>query len=201
MRRSGFGMPTLRSASMPAQSRLLLADRVVEEDRLDDLGSDRVHGTEGGHRLLKDETDVAASNRTNLPAVGLELDEVDLRSVGAGENDLAVDDAAGTIDDPQDRLRRDALSAAALADDAQRLAREDVEGSAVDGFASFPRPERSSSSDSAPKAAASWSFCMSSPRIVERAAGAGSPGRHRAVAHGGIPSTDRGRPHRVSRRP
>ena len=134
MRRSGFGMPTLRSASIPRQSRLLLADRVVEEDRLDDLRADRVHGTEGGHRLLEDEADVAASNRAYLAAVGLELDQVDFRSVRAREDDLAFDDSAGTIDDAQDRLRRDALAAAALADDAERLSREDVEGRAVDGL-------------------------------------------------------------------
>src|SRR5205814_2310860 len=64
---------------------------------------------------------------------GLELGEIGLRSVGAGQDNLAIDDASGTIDDAQDRLRRDALSAAAFADDAQRLSRGDVERSAVDG--------------------------------------------------------------------
>ena len=38
------------------------------------------------------------------------------------------------IDDPQDRLRRHAFSAAALTDDPERLSREDVEGGAVDGL-------------------------------------------------------------------
>ena len=61
----------------PPQSRLLLADRAVEEHRLHDLRADRVHGAEGGHRFLEDEADVAPANRAYLPAVGLELDEVD----------------------------------------------------------------------------------------------------------------------------
>src|SRR6185503_14173260 len=115
-------------------SRLLLADRIVEEDRLDELRANRVHGTERGHGLLEDETDFSATNRTHLLSVGFELDQIDLRSVGAGQNDLAFDDAARTIDDPQDRLRRHAFSAAAFAYDAQRLSRSDVERSAIDGL-------------------------------------------------------------------
>src|SRR5207249_4454530 len=113
---------------------LLLAHRIVQEDRLDELRTDRVHGTERGHRLLKDKTDLSPSNRTHLRAVGLELGEIGLRSVGARQNNLAGDDAPGAIDDAQDRLRGDAFSAAALTDDAQRLARSDVERSAVDGL-------------------------------------------------------------------
>src|SRR5450631_50632 len=115
-------------------SRLLLADRIVEEHRFDELRADRMHGTERGHRLLEDEADVSTANRTHLPPVGLELGEIGLRSVGAGQDNLAVDDASGTIDDAQDRLRRHAFSAAAFTDDAQRLSRGDVERRAVDGF-------------------------------------------------------------------
>ena len=48
--------------------------------------------------------------------------------------DLPADDPARPLDDPQDRARGDALAAAALADDAQRLARVDVEAHAVDGL-------------------------------------------------------------------
>ena len=117
-----------------AAPRLLPADRVVQHHRLDELRPHRVHGTEGGHRLLENETDLAASNRANLPPVGLELDEVGLRPVLAREQNLAFDDASRRIDNPQDRLRGDALSAAALADDAEGLSRQDVERGAVDGF-------------------------------------------------------------------
>src|SRR6185437_17079462 len=115
-------------------TRLFPADRVVEQDRLDQLCADRVHGAERGHRLLEDEADLSAPDRTHLRTVRVEPSQIDLRAVGAGQNDLAFDDAAGTIDDPQDRLRSDAFSAAALADDAQRLSGSDVERSAVDRF-------------------------------------------------------------------
>src|SRR5438876_1427209 len=106
----------------------------MQPHRLDDLRPDRMDGTEGRHRLLEHEADIAAADRTHLGAVGLQLRDVDLRSVLAREDDLSLDDAPGRIDDAQDRLRRDALAAAALADDAERLSREDVEGDAVDGL-------------------------------------------------------------------
>ncbi len=115
-------------------ARLLPADIVVEHDRLDELRPHGVHGTEGGHRLLEDEADFSPSDRANLPAVGLELDEVGFRPVLAREQDLSVDDSPGLIDDAQDRLRGDALAAAALADDAEGLSRLHVEGHAVDGL-------------------------------------------------------------------
>ena len=38
MRRSGFGIPTLRSASIPRSRASFLLTAAVEEDRLDDLG-------------------------------------------------------------------------------------------------------------------------------------------------------------------
>src|SRR5439155_11766379 len=114
--------------------RLLFADRIVEEDRLDKLRANRMNGTERGHGLLKHKTNLSPSNRAHLPAVGVELDQIDLRPVGAGQNNLAFDDATGSIDDPQDRLRCHAFAAAARADDAQRFSWGNVERSAVDGF-------------------------------------------------------------------
>ena len=171
MRRSGFGMPDAAQRLDSPASRLLPADRAVEEDRLDELRADRMNGTEGGHGLLKDETDVSPSNRPHLAAVGLELDEVGLRSVGAGQNDLAVDDPTGTIDDPQDRLRRDALSAAALADDAERLARERRRRKRRRRLWSFPRPGRSWSVDSCTESSGFASFCMIVARVVEVSSG------------------------------
>ena len=86
---------------------------------------------ERGHWFLEDQTDVAAPDRTHLGAAGLELDQVGLRAVFAGQENLAIDDAARPVDDGQYRLRGDALAAAALADDAQRLARAAVERGAV----------------------------------------------------------------------
>ena len=135
---------------------LLLAHRIVQKYRLGKLRADRMHGRERGHGLLKDQADVSASNRTHLTAVGLELDQVGLRSVGASQHDLAVDDATGTVDDAQDRLRRDAFAAAALADDAQRFARRRRRTKRRRRPWSFPRPGKSWSANSGPKAAASY---------------------------------------------
>src|SRR5205814_10403666 len=76
-------------------------------------------------------------NSVNLAqhrAMLLELNCVELRSVLSIQNNFSFDDSAGVIDDAQDRLRGHAFSAAALADDAELLSRQDVEGRAVDGF-------------------------------------------------------------------
>ena len=106
----------------------------MEADRLDDLVPYGMNGTEGGHGFLEDKTDVSPANRTHFPAVALELNEVRLRPVGAGQEDLSFDNSPGIVDDPEDRLRRNAFSAAALPDDAEGLSRPDIEGSSVDGF-------------------------------------------------------------------
>src|SRR5829696_6897486 len=57
-----------------------------------------------------------------------------LRAANSLQQNLAADDAPGAIDDPQDRARGDALPAAALADNAQGPARENVEAGAIDRF-------------------------------------------------------------------
>ena len=51
---------------------------------------------------------------------------------GAPEQHLAADDAAGRLDDAEQRLHGHALAAAALADDAEDLAGVDVQRDAVD---------------------------------------------------------------------
>src|SRR5262249_18327795 len=112
--------------------RLAPADGLEQQDRLNDLAADRVHGTERGHRLLEDERDLPAADRAHLLAIRLELREIDHRGRAAvagrpSEPDLAVDDSARPIDDAQDRARGDALAAAAFADDAERAAGRHVE--------------------------------------------------------------------------
>ena len=47
-------------------SRHLAGDRVVELDHLDDLRLDRVQRIERGHRLLEDDRDVVAAQRTDV---------------------------------------------------------------------------------------------------------------------------------------
>src|SRR5690606_902827 len=60
-------------------ARLRLRDVAVQPDRLDDLVADRVHRAEGGHRLLKDHRDLAASNLPDVPPVRLERRDFDRR--------------------------------------------------------------------------------------------------------------------------
>src|SRR4030095_16660851 len=64
-RRGSQERETAIIARSPA-SRLLLADRMVQENRLDELRANRMHGAERGHGFLKHKTDVSPANRTHL---------------------------------------------------------------------------------------------------------------------------------------
>ena len=134
MRRSGFGIPTLRSASIPRSRASFLLTALWRRTASMIWSPTVCTGLKEviGSWKMRPMSPPRIARISRLLA--LELDEVRLRPVGAGEKDLAVDDSPGIVDDAQDRLRRDALAAAALADDAERLAREDVEGGAVDGL-------------------------------------------------------------------
>ena len=111
-----------------ALRRGLLVHLQVQLERLGDLAPDRQHRVERRHRLLEDHRDLVAADVPDLVLVHLE-------EVFALEEDLAADDLARRVrDQPQDRERADALAAAALADEAERLARLDVVGDAVDGL-------------------------------------------------------------------
>ena len=68
----------------------VLAHRLVQPDRLDDLVTDRVHRAERGHRLLEDEPDLAAVDRAHLGAIGLELREIDRVVAFSPSRHLAV---------------------------------------------------------------------------------------------------------------
>ena len=107
----------------------------VQPDRFQELGVDRVHRAERGHRLLEHQRDLAAADGAHLLAVRFERCQVEnLRVPARGrapEQDLAGDDLAGAVEDAQHRARRDALAAAALAHDAERLAGRHVEARAI----------------------------------------------------------------------
>src|SRR5207248_8343265 len=97
----------------------LLVETRVQADDLADLVADGVEGAQRGHRLLEYERDLGAADRAHLASLGIEPGEVDRRARAvAPQEDAAGLDAAGALDDPQDRARADALAAAALADDA-----------------------------------------------------------------------------------
>ena len=85
---------------------------------------------EARHRLLKDHGDVAAADVPNLRADGVEFGHVDAAFVPV-KQDLSGLDTPRLGNDSHDRLGGDALAAARLADDAQRLLLADVEADAV----------------------------------------------------------------------
>ena len=70
----------------------------------------------------------------SLPRTSRMSSDDSFAQVPSVEPDLARDDPAGPLDEPQDRQRGDALAAAGLADDAQGLAVTDLEADAVDGL-------------------------------------------------------------------
>jgi len=111
----------------------------VQPDHLADLVADGVDGRERAHRLLEDHRDVTAADRPDRLAAGLQPRQVDrlllaraARGAMPVEQHLAGGDAAGRVDDLQDRACRDALAAAALADHAERLAGPELEADVVD---------------------------------------------------------------------
>ena len=86
--------------------------------------ADRVQRIERGQRILEDRADLAAADRAHRFVRQI----VD---APAGEPDLAAGDASGRIDEADDRGAGHRLSGAGLADDAQHLARRDVERDVV----------------------------------------------------------------------
>ena len=81
--------------------------------------------------------DVVAANGSHLLAVGGELGQVDwppAAAVVGVEQNLALDQTAGRLNNPQHRFDGHAFAAAALADNADDLAGLHVEAHAIDGF-------------------------------------------------------------------
>jgi hypothetical protein len=64
---------------------------------------------------------------------------VEMGEVAAFEADRAARQAAGLLQEPHDRQRRDALAAAALADQRHRFPRIDRKGHAIDDRDGVPR--------------------------------------------------------------
>jgi hypothetical protein len=115
-------------------TRLLLRRVAVLEDRLHDLIADRIVVAERGHRLLKNQRDLLATDRANLVAFRVQLRQVYLGTIGRVVDDLAADDLGRPWDDPQHRLSRHRLAAPAFTDQRQRLALADMEADTIDGF-------------------------------------------------------------------
>ena len=67
----------------------------MQPDRLDELVADGMERRQRTHRLLEHQADLAAADRAHLGAIGGKLHQVELPAVGAAQQDLATDDAAG----------------------------------------------------------------------------------------------------------
>jgi hypothetical protein len=74
---SGVETPTRRRMSIVLGTRLALAHRLVQADRLDDLVADAVHRAERRHRLLEDQRDLRPPDRPHLGPIGRQLDQID----------------------------------------------------------------------------------------------------------------------------
>ena len=98
---------------------------LVQLHRLPQLLADRVHRVQRGHRILEDHRDLVAAHLAQLRRRQLE-------QVAALEDRLARRDRLRSRVQPEDRQAGDALAAARLADDRERLALLDREGDAVD---------------------------------------------------------------------
>src|SRR5207248_184199 len=109
-----------------ALSRLATRLLLVQADGLDDLRAHRVDGVQARHRLLEDHRDRVAADVLHLALAQLE-------EVLAAELDAAAGDAPlRERHEAEDRERGHALSAAALADDAERAAFRELERDLVD---------------------------------------------------------------------
>ena len=107
-----------------ARAGRLLAHAPVQPQHLDDLVADGVHRRERRHRLLEDHRDLVAAHGADGAALRAQLGEIDRPChPGAVNSHRAGHDAAGRIDDLQDRARRHALARAAFADDRRACGR------------------------------------------------------------------------------
>ena len=103
----------------------LLGDALVGGDRLDHLGVDAQHRVERHHGVLEDHRDAPAAQSPQGRFRGAD-------QVLALEADLAADDSAGRVDQPEQRKAGHRLARARLADQAQHLTLGDREVDSVD---------------------------------------------------------------------
>src|SRR5436190_15564057 len=106
--------------------RRLAVHAEVRLERLADLPADGQHRIQRGHRVLEDHRDLAAANAPQRPVP-------EPQQVTPPEERGAAGDVTGPRQDAEQRECGHALAAARLADDAERLARADLERDAVDG--------------------------------------------------------------------
>ena len=113
-------------------ARFLPVRAPMQPDGLLDLIPDGMDRTQAGHGLLEHHGDFPAADVPNLPAVRLQLRQVDDLSIGLQQH-LPRDDPAVLGQDLENGLGRNALAAAAFSHHAQRLSLHDPEIHPVDG--------------------------------------------------------------------
>ena len=96
-----------------------------------DLVAHGVHRRQRRHGLLKDHGNRRAAHLADLLAARMQLGQVDGCTAGRIEQHGAAHDAAGFVNDLQDRACGDTLAAAAFADHAEGLAMLDIERDVV----------------------------------------------------------------------
>ena len=117
----------------------------MEPQRLGDLPADAVDRVEGRHRVLEDHPDPVAPQLLQLRLAELgEFDSV--------EANRALDDSAGRRKEPHDAEGSHRLATSRLADDAEDLARMELEGDALDCLHNHPGASGSTYADLAPRA-------------------------------------------------
>ena len=109
-----------------ARAARLLGDVVVRLDGLHELVADLVERMQRGERVLEDHRDLLAAHLAQLGVVHRQ-------QVAPLEQHLAAERRVAGAGEPEHGEVRDALARARLADDAERLARVDRVGHAVDG--------------------------------------------------------------------
>jgi len=117
-------MPTLEQIPR-SRSGLLPAHPEVGLERFPDLAPDRQHRIQARHRILEDHRDLPSSQPAHLAVLQLE-------QVLSVHDRRARLDPAGAGQEPEQRHGGDALAAARLADDPERLPGIDFEGDPVD---------------------------------------------------------------------
>ena len=127
--RAGSEMPTSPRSRHGLRPGSLLVEPAVEAQRLRDLIPDCIDGVQRAHRLLEDHRNVVSPERPHAALAG--PDEL----LPAEPDRASFHDARRRLgEESEDRQRGDRLATSGLADDADRLARTDLEGNAVDGL-------------------------------------------------------------------
>ena len=122
----GIGDADLRQGGDGAAARLGTGDRLMRFQGEPDLRADGQHRVQRHHRVLEDHRDLLAADFSQFG--GGETDEFAPFQLDRG----ACFDAAGRIDQADDREAGDALARAGFADEAHHLAALQREGDAVD---------------------------------------------------------------------